>query len=248
MSDKIISGHHRGGKYWIVAQKEDGAKYSKMVKLDEIYDISIFNGPEATGWFSDMVASTPELPAELRERYQKEYGLNEYESNVIIEYVYKGNGLTAGVLVRYFEDAVEYCGEGKACFNWISGQLLGFLNDKDISPEESYITPQMIGELVNCIKFDIITNNTAKKVFEKMISDKLPPHKIIDKYNMIQKADAGELEGWVDAVIKDNPKVVEQYREGKQSVMGFFVGQIMKLSKGTANPKTLTPLLKEKLK
>jgi aspartyl-tRNA(Asn)/glutamyl-tRNA(Gln) amidotransferase subunit B len=189
-------------------------------------------------WEERVRAGLPELPEARRERFRAQYGLREYDAGV----------LTASrPLADYYEEAARVSGDPRAAANWVQGDLLGALNaaGKDIT--ESAVSAQHLGELVALIGEGAISGKIAKTVFEKMLAGGKPPKEIIAAEGLAQISDASALEKVVAEVIAASPKQLEQYRAGKQEVLRYFVGQIMKATRGQANPALVNELLKKHL-
>jgi len=189
-------------------------------------------------WEERVRAELPELPEARRERFRTQYGLREYDAGV----------LTASrPLADYYEEVAGVSGDPRAAANWVQGDLLGALNaaGKDIT--ESTVSAQHLGELVRLIGEGAISGKIAKTVFEKMLAGGQPPQEIVAAEGLAQISDASALEKVVAEVVAASPKQVEQYRAGKQEVLRYFVGQIMKATRGQANPALLNQLLKKHL-
>ncbi|MGA1742061.1 MAG: Asp-tRNA(Asn)/Glu-tRNA(Gln) amidotransferase GatCAB subunit B, partial [Pseudohongiellaceae bacterium] len=167
-----------------------------------------------------------------------EYKLSEYDALVL------ANDLATA---NYFEAVVAECGNAKLSANWVSVDLQAYLNETEIPVSESPVTPQQLGGLINKITDNTISSKIAKTVFEAMLAGEGNAEEIIEAKGLKQVTDSSAIEAMVDAVIANNPEQVKQYRSGKEKVFGFFVGQIMKESKGKANPGQVNQILKEKL-
>jgi aspartyl-tRNA(Asn)/glutamyl-tRNA(Gln) amidotransferase subunit B len=174
----------------------------------------------------------PELPADKRRRFVESYGLREYDAQVLT---------ATREISEYFERAAEAAGDPVRTANWITGELMGLPDGFD------KITPQATGTLVRKIQAGEISGKMAKDIFAKMYETGESPDAIIDREGLRQISDTGALEKIVDDVIAASPKQVEQYKSGKTTVIGYFVGQVMKASKGQANPAAVNELLKTKL-
>tara|TARA_X000001036_G_scaffold382467_1_gene375183 strand:- start:167 stop:814 length:648 start_codon:yes stop_codon:yes gene_type:complete len=180
----------------------------------------------------------PELPDQKKERFIKDYSLNTYEATVLV---------SEKEISDYFEEVVK-TSDIKLAKNWIMGDLFASLNDKNISISESPVTAKKMAQLINSISSGIISGRTAKEVFEEIKETGEEPNKIIESKGLQQKSDPKELEGIVDQIINQNKDKVEQYKSGKEKLFGFFVGQVMKISGGKANPQIVNEILKKKLK
>jgi aspartyl-tRNA(Asn)/glutamyl-tRNA(Gln) amidotransferase subunit B len=186
----------------------------------------------------------PELPDAKRERFMNEYGLSEYDSNVLT---------VSRDQAEYFESVVNAAdGEAKLSANWIMGELSANLNKNNIRITESPVDAEMLGGMIKRIKDNTISSKIAKQVFEAMFNGEGRADEIIENQGLKQVTDTGAIEILVDDVIAANPDQVKQYQEApveKQGkLIGFFVGQIMKQSKGKANPQQVNQMLQEKLK
>jgi aspartyl-tRNA(Asn)/glutamyl-tRNA(Gln) amidotransferase subunit B len=180
----------------------------------------------------------PELPDQKKERFIKDYSLNAYEANVLV---------SEKEISDYFEEVVK-TSDIKLAKNWIMGDLFASLNDQNISISESPIKAKEMASLINTISSGLISGRAAKEVFEVMKDTGGEPVKIIEEKGLKQKSDPKELEALIDRILDENKDKVAQYKSGKDKLFGFFVGQTMKVSGGTANPKLVNDILKNKLK
>ena len=180
----------------------------------------------------------PELPDQKKERFIKDYSLNAYEANVLV---------SEKEISDYFEEVIKNS-DIKLAKNWIMGDLFASLNDKNISISESPVTAKKMSQLIDSISSGIISGRTAKEVFEVMKETGEEPNKIIESKGLQQKSDPKELEGIIEKILADNKDKVDQYKSGKDKLFGFFVGQVMKVSGGKANPQLGNQILKNKLK
>ena len=187
-------------------------------------------------WLSRIRESMPELPAEKRNRFVASYGLREYDAQVLT---------ATRAISEYFEKAAAAAGDPRLAANWVTGDLMGALKGRDIS--EAPVPAERLGELVNLIAKAEISGKLAKEIFAKMIESGESARSIIDREGLRQISDTGALEKIIDEAIANNPKQVEQYKSGKTTVLGYLVGQVMKASKGQANPAVVNDLLKTKL-
>jgi len=189
-------------------------------------------------FIAEIRTTLPELPDTKRQRFIDEYKLSEYDALVL------ANDLATA---NYFEAVVAECGNAKLSANWVSVDLQAYLNEIEIPVSESPVTPQQLGGLINKITDNTISSKIAKTVFEAMLAGEGNAEEIIEAKGLKQVTDSSAIEAMVDAVIANNPEQVKQYHSGKEKVFGFFVGQIMKESKGKANPGQVNQILKEKL-
>lgn len=185
----------------------------------------------------DVQRTLPELPDQKRERFMDEYGLSSYDATVLTA--------TREMADFYEATATAAQGESKLAANWVMGDLSAALNKSSL--EVSPVTPIMLGRMIQRIVDGTITGKIAKEVFEAMWSGEGDADTIIERRGLRQMSDNTALEAMIDQVITDNPGQVAQYRAGKDKVIGFFVGQVMKASGGKANPGQLNELLRSKL-
>jgi len=189
-------------------------------------------------YIESVRTTLPELPDIKKQRFQDEYALSEYDAMIL------SSDLSTA---DYFEEVAKACGDAKLSANWVMGDLQASLNKDEISISESPISSDALAGLIKRIKDNTISSKIAKTVFEAMLADEGDADSIIESKGLEQVTDAGAIEKMVDEVIANNPAQVQQFKEGKEQVIGFFVGQIMKASQGKANPAQVNQLLKEKL-
>jgi aspartyl-tRNA(Asn)/glutamyl-tRNA(Gln) amidotransferase subunit B len=189
-------------------------------------------------WLHEVRSRLPELPAERRDRFVNEYGLREYDAQVL--------SLTRAT-GDYFEIAAKASGDGRTTANWVVGDLMGLLNAAGKEIESSPISAAHLGELVALINKGELSGKLAKEILPKMFETGDAPSVIMEREGLKQISDSGALEKIADEVIAANPKQVEQYKAGKTALLGFLVGQVMKASRGQANPAAVNEVLKKKL-
>jgi aspartyl-tRNA(Asn)/glutamyl-tRNA(Gln) amidotransferase subunit B len=187
-------------------------------------------------WLVRIRESMPELPADKRNRFVASYGLREYDAQVLT---------ATRAISEYFEKVAKAAGDPRLAANWVTGDLMGALKGRDIS--EAPVPAEQLGELVSLIAKGEISGKLAKEIFTKMIESGDSARTIIEREGLRQISDTGALEKIIDEVIANNPKQVEQYKSGKTAVIGYLVGQVMKASKGQANPAAVNELLRTKL-
>ena len=180
----------------------------------------------------------PELPDQKKERFINNYSLTAYEANVLV---------SEKEISDYFEEVVK-TSDIKLAKNWIMGDLFASLNEKNISISQSPVTVKKMSQLIDSISSGVISGRTAKEVFEIMKESGEEPNKIIESKGLQQKSDPKELEKIIEKILTENNDKVEQYKSGKDKLFGFFVGQVMKISGGKANPQLVNQILKNKLK
>ena len=183
-------------------------------------------------------ATLPELPDVKKQRFQDQYGLSKYDAMVLSSDLASAN---------YFEAVVDAGEDAKLSANWVMGDLQAYLNKEEISIANCIVTAEILGGLIKRITDNTISSKIAKTVFEAMLAGEGDADSIIESKGLKQVTDTGAIEKMVDDVIAANPDQVQQFKEGKEQVIGFFVGQIMKASQGKANPGQVNKMLKEKL-
>ena len=212
---------------------------------EEAHDYRYFPDPDLVPvniderWIGQIRESLPELPAEKRERFVKQYTIPDYDAVIIT---------STKPLSMYYEEAVRLFPEPKTVSNWIMGDLLRELKRDEREIDQCPVTPLHLAEMLSMIKDGTISGKIAKDVFEEMYRTGEKPSKIVREKGWVQILDKGEIEKAIDKAIQGNPKLVDDYRKGKEKLFGFFVGEVMKETKGKANPKLLNELLKEKLR
>jgi aspartyl-tRNA(Asn)/glutamyl-tRNA(Gln) amidotransferase subunit B len=189
-------------------------------------------------WLNRVRAKMPELPAARRTRFIESFGLREYDAQVLTSTRAMGD---------YFEKVAAASGDPKASANWAMGDLAGLLKAEGKEIEDSPVSAENLGRLVALIGQGKISGKLAKEIFLKMFLTSQPPEAVMQKEGLSQISDEGALAKIIDEVIAANPKQLEQYRSGKTTVINFFLGQVMKASRGQADPEAVTRLLKEKL-
>jgi aspartyl-tRNA(Asn)/glutamyl-tRNA(Gln) amidotransferase subunit B len=180
----------------------------------------------------------PELPHQRYDRLITGFGLSEYDAGVMVEFKEMGD---------FFELAVEHTDNYKAVSNWIQGDITAYLKNNKVSIFETKLSPKALAELVHLVDKNTISSAMAKKLIPELLEHGGEPEKLVQEKGMAQISDAGALRELIQKVIDANPANVEAYRGGKDKLFGFFVGQVMKESKGSANPELVNQLLKEML-
>lgn len=194
-------------------------------------------------YVADIRRHLPELPAQKRQRFVDQYQLSHYDAGVLVD---------SPALADFYEQVVAACGDAKIAANWVQVELLGQLNKNEMEINNSPVPAASLGLLIARILDDSISGKIAKQVFEAMWQGEGSADEIIEARGLKQVSDTGALEAMVEQVIADNAAQVTQYLEAddgkRKKLVGFFVGQVMKLSKGQANPQMVNKLLAEKLK
>ena len=222
----------------------DTGETVSMRSKEHAHDYRYFPEPDLAplcigeAWLRQVRSEMPELPAAKRARFVESYGLREYDAQVLT---------AARDISEYFERAAAASGEPKAAANWVMGDLAALLKAEGKGIAESPVTPERLGELVALISKGEISGKLAKEIFPKLFTTGDPAAVIMEREGLKQISDSGALGELVDQVIAGNAKQVDQYKAGKTTVLGFLVGQVMKASRGQANPGAVNDLLRRKL-
>jgi len=215
-----------------------------MRSKEEAHDYRYFPEPDLVPVVtsSDSVESIkktiPELPDAKRERFVKEYGLPEYDADMLTQ---------SRPLAAYFEEAAKLSGQPKVVSNWMMGELMRLLNVENKEIEACPVRPDRLAGMIKMIDGGVISTKIAKTVFEEMYRTGKDAETLVKEQGLVQVSDSGEIERIIAEVIKANPAQHADYKGGKDKLFGFFVGQVMKASKGKANPEMVNELLKKKL-
>ena len=214
-----------------------------MRSKEEAHDYRYFPDPDLLplefeqAWVDTIAASLPELPDDRKVRFVEALGLSSYDAGVLV---------AEKEVANYFE-AVATGRDAKVAANWITGDLFGALNKADCDVADSPIAVADLGALIDLIADDTISGRIAKDVFDEMFKTGRAPGKIVEEKGLRQVTDSWAIEAIVDVVMESNQGKVAEYRGGKDKLLGFFVGQVMKQSQGKANPNIVNDLLKKKL-
>ncbi len=188
----------------------------------------------------EIKKSIPLLAHERREKYVNDYNLSLYDASVLVK---------SKKISDYFEKCINLGSDAKSACNWITTKVLGELNKSEENTIDNFfITPEMLSELIKLITDKKITNNQGKEVFSKMLEEKLTPSEIVKKYNMEVIEDDSLIQSIVDEVISENEKAITDYKNGRTNMLDYMVGQVMKKSKGKANPVSAKSILLERIK
>jgi aspartyl-tRNA(Asn)/glutamyl-tRNA(Gln) amidotransferase subunit B len=218
-----------------------------MRSKEEAHDYRYFPDPDLPllvldpESIAEVQRSMPELPEARRKRFAAEYALSEYDAGVLA---------STRALADFFEDTAKLSGQAKAAANWIMGDLLRFYKENNVDLKDlskSPVKPNMLARMISLVDKGTISGKIAKTVMEEMYLSGKNPEAIIEEKGLIQISNTDEIEKIVSRVIEENPKPVEQYRQGKTSNFGFFVGQVMRATGGRANPQTVNDILKKRL-
>jgi len=214
-----------------------------MRSKEDAHDYRYFPDPdllplEVTDDFIKKIKSDiPELPDEKKKRFIEKFKLSPYEATLLVSDIETS---------KYFEDVIKES-DVKLATNWITGELFAVLNDKNLEISQSPISSKNLSKLINLIKDGTISGKIAKTVFEIMMDGDKDPQKVVEEKSLKQESDPKALEVLIKKVISDNPEKVKEYKSGKVKLFGFFVGQVMKISDGKANPQLVNDILKKNL-
>ena len=224
---------------------DDNKEYSyAMRSKEDAQDYRYFPEPDlvpiviSDEWIAQIKARQPELRTEKLERYKKEFGLPDYDAEIIT-----GHKKFADL----FEATTEICKKPKKVSNWIMGEIIRLLKENEMDPEDIKFSPVNLAKVIELADSGAINSTVAKEVFEEVFKNDIDPDKYVEEKGLKTVNDAGELRTVVEQVIKDNPQSVEDYRNGKEKAIGFLVGQTMKAMKGKANQGMVNQILKELL-
>ncbi len=215
----------------------DSNRTESMRGKEDAHDYRYFPCPDLIpieidkAWIEEIRSTLPELPDERLARFVSEYGLPEYDAKILTD---------SRELADFFETAVKHCANAKKVSNWIMTELLRELKGEEISTCK--ISPEQLGKLLSMVEKGTISGKIAKTVFSELMETGKDPETVVKEKNLLQVSDEGELRAIVEEIVAANPTQAQQFREGKTKVMGFFVGQLMKQTKGKANPKMANEL------
>jgi len=222
----------------------DKNKTTSMRGKEEAHDYRYFPDPDLLPlvidpkWIARITNSLPELPDEKKNRFMDQYGLPAYDAELLT---------SDRELADYFEDCVRIFAHPKQVSNWVMGSLLGLLNAAGKTIAESPVSAENLARLLALVQDGVISGKIAKTVFDEMARTGKPAQQIVEEKGLLQITDPDAIEEVVSNVISNNPKEVDAYKNGKTKLLGFFVGRVMRETKGKANPKLVNEILKKKL-
>lgn len=221
---------------------DDNARETRSMRgKEDAHDYRYFPEPDlmpleiSREWVEKIKSEMPELPSQKRARYQ-EIGLSEYDASVIVEQM---------GLALFFDKVLELGANPKTAVNFIMGEIAAYLKEDHIEITDTKLTPENLAELIALIEKGTVSNNIGKQIIIEMLKDGTKASVIVEKKGLSQISDEGAIKELVQKVVDAHPNEVEAYKNGKTNLLGFFVGQIMKETKGRANPKTVNQLLRE---
>ncbi|MFQ6111492.1 MAG: Asp-tRNA(Asn)/Glu-tRNA(Gln) amidotransferase GatCAB subunit B, partial [Nitrospinota bacterium] len=217
---------------------------TSMRQKEEAHDYRYFPEPDLVPlevdeeWVERIRATLPESPQAKLERFMESYGLPEYDARILT---------STRALADYFEECTGLYPQPKTVSNWVMGELLRVLKERKLELEECRVTARHLASLLKMVESGEITGTIAKAVFEEMAATGEMPEEVVEKKGLRPITDAAELSAIVEKVLAENPDPVKKYRAGKEKLLGFLVGQVMKATGGKANPGELQRMLREKL-
>ncbi|XOK60027.1 Asp-tRNA(Asn)/Glu-tRNA(Gln) amidotransferase subunit GatB [Paenibacillus elgii] len=235
-----------GGKVVQETRRWDEAqgKTLTMRSKEQAHDYRYFPDPDLVAlhiddaWKARVRESIPELPDARKKRYVSEYGLPSYDAEVI----------TSSIKVAdFFEESLNFTKDAKAVSNWIMGDLLGYLNANNLELQDVKVTGKGLGEMIGLMEKGTISSKIAKTVFKTMLETGKAPQTIVEEQGLVQISDEGAILAVVEQIVAGNPQSVADFKAGKEKAVGFLVGQVMKETKGKANPGLVNKLIIEVL-
>ncbi len=223
----------------------NSGKTRSMRGKEDAHDYRYFPDPDLLplfideNWISEAVCSMPELPWKRKERFIDEMGLPEYDAEILT---------SSRSLADYFEESTACHNDCKMVSNWVMGEITRALNDTGLAIENCPVPPLQLAGLLKLIDSGVISLKIAKTVFDEMWASGKEPSVIVEEKGLLQLSDSSAIEAIVDEILEKEAGQVEEYRNGKEKLFGFFVGQVMKASRGKANPSMVNDLLARKLK
>jgi aspartyl-tRNA(Asn)/glutamyl-tRNA(Gln) amidotransferase subunit B len=237
-----------GGKVesWTLDWDADNQRLNKMRSKETIADYRYFREPNllplerSETWRDEVLAELPELPLERLTRFMREYGLPEYDADI----------LTGDKpLSEYFESAIKaYGGDPKVVSNWIMNEILRMINELGVSADRLVVSPESLAEIIKMVDAGTINNATAKSLITKVQETGKPPKAIVTEEGLAQVSDDLALQAVIDKILAENSEEVASYRGGKEGLFGWFMGQVMRETQGKADPQLSRELLQKALR
>jgi len=216
-----------------------------MRTKEETHDYRYFPEPDlvplelSPEWITEIKVTIPELPQAMRKRFIQEYELPPYDVEVLT---------TTKPLAKFYEQTTQLYPKPKIVSNWIMTEVLGYLASENLEINQSKLTPTHLASMLELIDKETISGKIGKEILPEIFKTGKMPEEIVREKGLVQITAEAEMVKIIDQVIAENPKAVEEYKAGKKEVLGFLIGQVMKLTKGKANPKLTNTLLQEKIK
>ncbi len=215
-----------------------------MRSKEEAHDYRYFPDPDLVplwvdeNWIDKIKSQIPELPDQKYLRFIEQYDISEYNAEILT---------STKELANYYEETVKYCKDYKKTSNWIITEVLKILNERKIEINDFNVKPEKLGSMIKLVEEGTISGKMAKEIFEEMILTGKSAKNIIQEKELVQISDTDQISKAIDVVLEQNPDEIAAYCNGKQKLFGFFVGQVMKATKGKANPKIVNEELRKKL-
>ena len=219
-------------------------KTMPMRGKEEAHDYRYFPDPDLLPlviedeWIEQIRSRLPELPGPKRRRFVEQYGIPPYDAGVLT---------SSRELADYFEAAVAAGAPAKQASNWIMSELLGVLHAEEMALGECKLTPEGLAELISMVEKGVISTKIGKEIFPELVSSGVSPSELVERKGLKQLSDEGAIREVLSKVFADHPKEVAQYKAGKHKLLGFFVGQVMKATRGQANPRMVNELARKML-
>jgi len=223
---------------------EELNKTVSMRSKEEAHDYRYFPEPDLVPleidkkWENKIKDTLPELPRDRKLRFINEYKIPEYDAGILTD---------SSELANFFEDTVQECNDPKNISNWIMGEFLRLINEENMLIKDSKISGKLLGSMLKLTNEGVISSKIAKTVFKEMFNTGKDPKTIVEEKGLKQISDEGKLDEIVEKIISDNPEAVEDIKNGKNKAIGFLVGQVMKETRGKANPQMVNELINEKV-
>lgn len=221
---------------------DDKAESYALRSKEEAHDYRYFPDPDLVPvvltdeYIDNVKRHMPTLPWVRKAQYMDEWKLSEYDADILVASMETAN---------FFEKTVETCKDAKSAANWLMGDIAATLNEESKTISDAAFTPEQLGEMISLINDNTISSSIAKKVLKEMFESGKDPKVIVEEKNLAQMSDTGELKAMVLEIMKANPQSVEDLKNGKEKAIGFLVGQIMRQTKGKANPQMANQLIRE---
>lgn len=215
-----------------------------MRTKEEAHDYRYFPDPDlpplriGRDWVDMIRSSMPELPEQAGQRLMDQYGLSPYDADLITQ---------SPQILQFFDETIKLHPDAKAVSNWMMGDLMRLLNQNGMEIQDALVKPALLAEMLDLLNDGTISGKMAKTVFEEMFTSGQDPRTIIKEKGLVQISDADALLPLIDEIVNNNPKVLQDYKNGKEKAFGFFIGQVMKATRGQANPEMVNKLLRERL-
>lgn len=223
--------------------EESGTTIYMRSKVDAI-DYKYFIEPNipkfklSKEWLDEIRASIPPLAFERKEKYINEYGLSNYDATILV----KEKNIS-----DYFEETISYNVDKKAASNWITSVILGHVNKYELDISKIFVTPKMLADLISLVEDNTISSKQAKEVLYKALTEEMEPTLIVEKEGLKQIGSADQIMQIVEEVLNENPTSIDQYKSGKTNILDYLVGQIMKKTRGQANPAMARSMMQEEI-